>query len=350
MQKINLKIVRWHVIFWLCYFLFNVIRWGSYYNDYTYSFKSNVLEFSLHIIICYFHVFYLIPHFFLKKRYTIYILLLTCSLFSLYFVKSGLTYLFINTNIWPEEKNFEAFSINHFIAVTLGELYVVAFVTSIFLSRKLLEQRDQLHQLEKVKLEMENKFLRAQIQPHFFFNTLNSIYSLALVKSNQTPEFILKLSSIMDYVLLKINQDSVGLNHEIKCIEDYISIEKLRFRNNNITFIPIPVNEAAKIKIPPLILLTFVENAFKHGKLDEGSAVYIEMKYDSENHLFHFLSKNQIKTDYKTVKNTIVDSTSNGLGIKNVQKRLDLSNVQYDLTIETILNEYIVSLTLVLKN
>lgn len=348
MQKLNYKIVRWHILFWLIYFIFNVIRWGNYYDDYTYSFKSNILEFSLHIAICYFHIFYLIPNYFFKKRYVGYILLLSASIFSLYFIKSGLTYLFVNTNIWPEEQNFKAFSVNHFIAVTLGELYVLAFVTSIFLSQKLLEQRDRLHQLEKVKLEMENKFLRAQIQPHFFFNTLNSIYSLALIKSDQTPEIILKLSRIMDYVLLRINQNKVGLNHEIKCIEDYISIERLRFQNKNITFTPIAINQAAKIKIPPLILLTFVENAFKHGISNKENSISIEMNYDSENNQFYFLSKNQINANVNEL--TFVDTKSNGLGIENVKKRLTLSNIKHQLTIETIENEYIVSLILFLKS
>ena len=153
MQQRTFHAIKWHLLFWVSYFSFNVIRWGNYYNDYGYSFKSNILEFILHIAICYFHIYYLIPHYFFKKRYLGYALLLTTSIFSLYFIKSGLTYLFINTNIWPEENNFNAFSFNHFIAVTLGELYVIAFVTSIFLSKKIIQQRDRMHQLEKVKLE-----------------------------------------------------------------------------------------------------------------------------------------------------------------------------------------------------
>jgi len=119
----------YHFIFWISYFSFNVIRWGSYFNDYLYSLKSNIVEFPLHIIIVYFNIYYLIPKFILKKKYFEYFSFLSGSLALLYIIRTELIYFLVTKNIWPESfGNQKAFTFNHIVAVTLGEIYVISLV------------------------------------------------------------------------------------------------------------------------------------------------------------------------------------------------------------------------------
>ncbi len=123
---------NYHVIFWLSYFTFNVIRWGSYFDNYWYSLKSNLVEFPLHILIVYFHIYVLIPKFVLKKKYKQYVFFIIISLAVLYLVRTGLNYLLVTKEIWPEaESSQQAFTFNHILAVTIGELYVIALANCL---------------------------------------------------------------------------------------------------------------------------------------------------------------------------------------------------------------------------
>ena len=120
------------MIFWVGYFLFNVLRWGSYFHDYWYSIKSNLVEFPIHIIVVYINVYYLIPKFILRKKYWSYLSYLILILILVYLVRTGLNYILVTKEIWPEAEDSGRFmELNHVIAVILGELYVVGFVTAI---------------------------------------------------------------------------------------------------------------------------------------------------------------------------------------------------------------------------
>ena len=181
---------KYHILFWLSYFTFNVIRWGSYFDDYWYSLKSNLVEFPLHILLVYFNIYFLIPRFILTKKYKSYITLFIFSLFIIYVLRTGLNYFLVTKNIWPEaETPQQAFTFNHIIAVTLGEIYVVALATSIKLAFDWIYERNRFEKLRKIQLRTELNFLKSQIQPHFFFNTLNNLTFPDLF-SNQHLQFI----------------------------------------------------------------------------------------------------------------------------------------------------------------
>ena len=141
---------KYHIIFWLSYFTFNVIRWGSYFEDYWYSLKSNLVEFPLHILIVYFHIYVLIPKFVLKKKYKRYVFLLLASLAVLYLVRTGLNYLLVTKNIWPEaESTQQAFTFNHIVAVTIGELYVIALATALKLAFDWIYEMDRVKKIQE---------------------------------------------------------------------------------------------------------------------------------------------------------------------------------------------------------
>ncbi|MGG8497579.1 sensor histidine kinase [Tenacibaculum sp. TC6] len=312
---------RYHVIFWLSYFTFNVIRWGSYFDDYWYSLKSNLVEFPLHIILVYANVYYFIPKFLLPKKYKRYIFLLLLSLGVQYIIRTGLNYFLVTKNIWPEaEGTQQAFTFNHIIAVSLGELYVLALATAIKLTVDWVNQRNRIDTLKKEHLKSELNFLKTQIQPHFFFNTLNNLYALTLEKSNEAPEVVLKLSDIMQYVIYDIKDPKVKLLKEIDYIQNYIDLELLRCHKNAKIDIDIK-GDISNVKIPPLIFLSYIENSFKHGNKNSNEFyIYISFKKTEKDSLI-FTLKNTYDPSDITFKNK---SLKSGVGNANTKRRLDL--------------------------
>ncbi len=317
---------KYHIIFWVSYFTFNVIRWGSYFDDYWYSLRSNLVEFPLHILIVYFHIYVLIPKFVLQKKYKRYIFYLIASLAALYLVRTGLNYLLVTKEIWPEaESTQQAFTFNHIVAVTIGELYVMALATALKLAFDWIYEMDRVKKIQELQLTTELEFLKSQIQPHFFFNTLNNLYALALEKSDAAPSVILKLSDMMQYVLYDVKESKVSLFTAINYINNYIDLERLRFGDRINSDINI-TGEIDNISIPPLLFLPFIENCFKHG-IKKNNDVKIEIGFKNIDDKFLEFS----------VKNSFEESGENvikhGIGNKNVRRRLELLyNTNFTLT------------------
>jgi LytS/YehU family sensor histidine kinase len=174
---------------------------------------------------------------------------------------------------------------------------------------------------EKVKSNLENEnliaelaFLKSQINPHFLFNSLNNIYSLAYQKSEKTPEAILKLSEIMRYMLYESNEDKVELSNEIRYLENYIELQKLRFKDN--IYIKFEINgDLLGLMITPLVLISFVENAFKHGiATDSENPISISLNLSDGKLLFHV----------SNIKSSMNKDITGGIGLQNVQRRLSL--------------------------
>lgn len=314
--KFDIKF-KYHFWFWTIYFILNFLRWGAYFNDYGYSFNSNLIEFSIHIPLVYLNLFYLVPRFVLKGKHITYVTLLLVSLFVVYLLKTGLTYSLISSNIWPEaNREYKPFEINHIIAVCIGELYVLAMASSIYLTLIWLKERERNRILREEQFKIKLKYLRNQIQPHFFFNTLNNLYALSLEKSDKVPDVILKLSSLMEYVLYGIEKENYALLiNEINYIQNYIEIEKLRFENTEVS---ININSNIdNVKVPPLLLITLLENAFKHGGYNNKSlTIRINFQIIEGNILDFVVINNFVHS--QNIKPT------NGIGLANTRKRLKL--------------------------
>ncbi|OOG63533.1 sensor histidine kinase [Flavobacterium sp. A45] len=317
MKKINfeIKLIN-HVWFWGIWFILNFLRWGAYFNDYKYSFKSNLLEFALHIPFVYFNILVLVPMFVLKSKYIKYTISLLASLAVVYLLKTGLTYFVISKNIWPEaNRDYIPFEINHIVAVTIGEVYVLAIASSIYLMLTWLRERDRNKAIMENQNKIKLKYLKNQIQPHFFFNTLNNLYALSLESSDKVPDVIIKLSNLMEYVLYDINESKfVPLINEINYIQNYIEIEKLRFENVEVT-----INlesDIDNIKVPPLLFISLIENAFKHGGANnEKLKIKINFRTTKSELEFEIINNFVISRPVKSKK---------GIGLSNTKKRLKL--------------------------
>ncbi|MEO6347321.1 MAG: histidine kinase, partial [Aquaticitalea sp.] len=182
----------------------------------------------------------------------------------------------------------------------------------------------------------ELQHLKMQIHPHFLFNTLNTLYGFALKKSDQTPEMILKLSNLLDYILYQTDKPKVSLIEEVNHIKDYISLEKMRFGDRlKVDFEAPLIPETTHIA--PMLLLPFVENSFKHGILKNGQ-LEIDIRLKLTNHNIDFYIDNTANTDNKD---------SSGIGLENIKRRLELIyKNEYDLDIKIENEKFVVHLSL----
>ncbi|MGQ7947492.1 sensor histidine kinase [Flavobacterium sp. WC2509] len=254
--------------------------------------------------------------FVLKSKYIKYAFSLIASLGVVYLLKTGLTYFIISKNIWPEaNRDYSPFEINHIVAVCIGELYVLAVASSIYLMLTWLKERDRNKAIMENQNKIKLKYLKNQIQPHFFFNTLNNLYALSLESSNKVPDVIIKLSQLMEYVLYDIDDVKyVPLVKEIDYIQNYIEIEKLRFQNVEVRFNL--ESDIDNVNIPPLLFISLIENAFKHGGINNEK---LKIKIN-----FRVINS---KLEFEIINNFVISppiKNKKGIGLSNTKKRLKL--------------------------
>ncbi len=314
--------LKHHIVFWTIYFLINTLRWGRYFDDFLYSFQSGLLGFPIHIFLCYLNIYVLMPRFIFKKKYSLFILFLLSSIFMMVVVKFNLTYYLLNSNVWPEGPEIvNTLTANYVMDMMIGELYVITFVTAIKITSDWIKENKRSSDLEKAQLETQLLFLRSQVSPHFFFNTLNNIYSLSLEGSKRTPKVILKLSELMRYLIYDTKNKRQDLKNEIICIQNYLELEKIRYSDN----LEINMNIIGQIEgkvIAPILLLSFVENAFKHGANKSIDKIKIDIDFNVKGDFLNFKIVNQIPVRPKNKQ--IFKRNQGGIGLSNVKKRLKL--------------------------
>ena len=217
---------------------------------------------------------------------------------------------------------------------------VFGMTTGIKLTKDWIGHQEKIKDLEKQNLKNELEFLKSQIQPHFFFNTLNNLYSLTLKKSDLAPEVVVKLSDLMSYMLYESDSLETTLRKEVEHIKNYLDLEGLRFGKRLHLNFDI-IGEVDKKKIPPLLLLPFIENAFKHGTSHETGEIHLKIELN----ILH--DKLVFGVTNPRFENQSSRKKHKGLGLKNVQRRLDLLyGKNYKLQILPTAKEYSISLEL----
>ncbi|MEQ9591572.1 MAG: histidine kinase [Cyclobacteriaceae bacterium] len=216
------------------------------------------------------------------------------------------------------------------------------FIVVIFVSLNFVHYQSKLVsreiQLRKEKLEAELHFLRTQINPHFLFNTLNNIYSLSIKRSDLTPQAILKLSKLMRFIVHEAREDQISLRQEIDLIEDYIALEKLRFTDHRLTLKYERNIDNENLLIAPLILLSFVENAFKHGAGANDQHTLIDLSLSNEGSTLQFNISNTMRGSHKTIDKKI--------GLRNAEQQLKMIYKSYVLKILPEENKFTIKLSL----
>lgn len=194
----------------------------------------------------------------------------TLALLAALFIYRALLIYFVNPLIYKWTVNFPPyFDLFGFLVALMDIGFVSGVAIAIKQIRLQLIGKEKEKNLIREKLEAELKFLRSQTHPHFLFNTLNNIYALARKKSDETPEVVMKLSKLLRFMLYETAKRSIKIGDEIKMLDDYIELEKIRYSGGlTINFLREIDNETEQIS--PLLLLPFVENAFKHERVKAG--------------------------------------------------------------------------------
>ncbi len=330
--------IFWHVFFWVCIisFLGFVIHANTKLSS---AYMLVLLLFGvIDISLFYLNYLLLIPRFLDKKNYALYAASIVVALLLYGVGKYGVGLIFkpyVLVRGKHEVIGFGEFFFNTSFTnlIFLFLSAVLKFTADWFLNERI--QRD----LENQRLTAELAFLKSQINPHFLFNSLNSIYSLAYQRSETTPEAILKLSEIMRYMLYECNDNKVGLDKELQYLHNYIDLQKIRFGNK--AFIDFKVQgNIGQQQIVPLLLIAFIENAFKHG-VANNPATPIRLLIDVQDAHLHFYIQNKKHTNNR--------DDAGGIGLNNVKRRLDLLYPgKYNLDIRDDAAAYTVELSLVL--
>ena len=348
MESINLILtnskyrILWHILFWGVILIFYTFYFGHQEGYYLLTLQFVLLLLPVAIGTAYFFNYYLIPRFLFNKKIKTFILLSVYALIASFYVISLTIFPFLIVN--TTELNFatldKSFLDIYFLIV--GIYTAVLFAILIKLIKNSYE-RQHLHlQLLKEKTAAELEALKSQINPHFLFNTLNNIYTLALKKSNQTPDVVLKLSEMLDYMLYECNTNQVLLKKEIKLIENYLYLQQIRYEKR------LKINfhvkgESSHHKISPMMLLPFIENSFKHGVGKQRNDAWIKIDLIIRSNTIEFQVKNSKAINLIDEKK----KNSGGIGLSNVRKRLGLIyRNNYELDIISKDNEYSVLLKL----
>jgi len=321
MKLYKLKYIILHVFFWVFVWFFFRVFFEYSTNNGVYGFWFSSLLMPITIGVTYFITAFLIPKYLLQKKYysfvlySFYTFIISADLIGLVIVYYFLYLSGLKVSAMP-------FMSRQFVFVLVIIYLVVGLVSFVSLLNHNFKTISKNKELQNKILdtqlqikEQELSYLKKQIHPHFLFNTLNTIYGFALKQSKDTPEIILKLSNLLDYILYQVSKPKVSLKEEVSHIKEYIDLEKIRFQDTlKVNFKSDFISE--ELQISPMLLIPFVENAFKHGNLIDGFLT-VDITISINKNKLDFSIKN-------TVLNTGKEETKKGIGLENIQKRLNL--------------------------
>lgn len=331
---------QYHVIFWLIYILLWSTRDLIYHPDILSNLWLNSV-FTLAIApFVYINILFLVPRFLLKRKWGLYAIYFGV-VFILMLVVRYHTYQFVFKEILGAMKTAERFSTGEGWVILGSENMILVMITiALFLIQEFFIKERYAHQLEQKNIESELNLLKAQLQPHFLFNNLNTIYFLMETNPTLAKEVMLQFSDLLSHQLYNANKDYVSLNEEMESLENFLKIQQIRHEDFLDLQYSFPEN-AGELRIAPMILVTFIENAFKHGEREQGYFVHVFLKI-----------KGGIL--YLRVMNSIGEKHKNavgGLGLDNVRRRLSLIYPErHTLEIKNGYESYCVDLTINLDN
>lgn len=345
--KINQKLIEWlkkkafyHLVFWLSLFIVSLVA-SIPQMGFGLAFLTDIVNVSFFAFIVYLNLFYLFPWYRKHKNFWYHFFSLAGAALLLTPIKTVL--FFWATTGYPEAQysyySNQLFSfISTFFAGASATIYQIT-------NEWLVQQRDK-KELESQNLQSELKFLKSQINPHFLFNTLNSLYALTLKKSDLAPEIVLKLSEMMRYMLYECNEKEVPLSKEINYMQNYLELEKLRHGNKMLIDLKVSGDLEDK-KIAPLILIPFIENSFKHGVSNQVTHGFVNLELIVQENDLHMELENSKAPSLPKING----KRSGGIGLANVKRRMMiLYPEKHALNISESPNTYKIELDLALSN
>jgi sensor histidine kinase YesM len=305
-----------HVVLWILYYLF----WALFFKpgDSTSDvYIHSIVIVSIHAMVSYFNIYFLFPQLLRRRYYLAYIFSIALAITLGSFIQAG---VLMGLNTLDATDKPDLLSFGFILGNSVGILYTTAITMSLKMVKHWYENERLARELSKLNTETELKYLKSQINPHFLFNSLNSIYALSLKKSDRAPELILKLSDILRYLLYDGSEKMVGLDQEVKYLRSYLELEKVRHGER--MDLEISVNgDMSAHEIAPMLLIPFVENSFKHGLSKDRSKGFVRVQLSIEDGVLKFGLSNSKPADGGVSNN---DGYKGGIGLKNVRKRLQL--------------------------
>lgn len=285
-----------HILFWVLFIFVSLFVFSNYYWE-----ENPFLHYLFILVsIVYANNAFLLPFFVKKQWYTAYVFVfivisfLATQLYCNVFARCGCSIMkCLSDYLWQ----------------TLTPLLFFSFVWMLY---RFIDEQARVEIIQKEHTEMELKFLKSQINPHVLLNNLNTIYSYAIEKPEDTPELILMLSDNLKHVLYDSNSETIPLEKELQFIDNYIKFQKIRTEGVK-TVVYSTKTDTNYYEIAPLLLITIIENAFKHSLFN--SKIYIEINVSND--VLECICENVSKPIESEVSNT-------NIGLKNLQKRLDL--------------------------
>ncbi len=341
-KLINSKFISLHLLFWTSVWFFYVYFFSYNSTDANFVTWFSTFLIPVTMVTTYFVVYFLIPNYLLVKKYflfglySIYTLIISTWLILMTIFASLLFLSNLNIDKMPPMSRNYIFVLILVYLVVLLVSFVNLLSHNFEIESKNKELQNKILETQLQIKDQELQYLKKQIHPHFLFNTLNTIYGFALKQSKNTPDIILKLSNLLDYILYQVNKPKVSLEEEIMHLQEYIALERIRFQDTlKIEFSTEKFN--GEKLVPPMLLIPFVENAFKHGNLIDGF-LQVNIEITIENDSLSFIIKNTVKQDADQHGKT-------GIGLENIKKRLDLIYPDaYKLEINLVDDWYIVDL------
>jgi hypothetical protein len=315
-----------HIAAWTVFFILPIYLFTFDTNRNVFFIGRVYLRTIIYILVFYLNFFWLIPKILFKGKKLSYYLAIAAIIASLYFINEAINnYIFEKPQFKPEREMFDKISKEYKMPKRPIRFDVYNFLfTSILISGfsvglrmldRYNENEKQRKDLEKERLNSELAFLKNQISPHFFFNTLNNIYSLVEINTADAQKAILHLSKLMRYMLYESEHGNTLLSREIDFMKNYIELMKLRLTDKVNLQVHFP-DDNTDISFPPLLFIPFIENAFKHG-VSNREPSYLDISMRINNSEIVFLCNNSLIS-----KGEDTNTEDSGIGLENVRKRL----------------------------
>jgi len=338
-KRINTRPVKFYLWVGLGYFFLALLSTLGDYPGKFFPFLFNHIWAVIYVIVVNFILFeYSVP-FVLRKRSTIiYNILLGILLLQVYLISYSYgSYVWkllgIQLRVYTPLKTYPSLdeALENHMAYSTGSVFLFAIARHVYNYLKLKQAEQQLR-IEKQKAELN--YLRSQTNPHFLFNTLNNIYSLARDKSDLAPESILRLSKILRFMLYETGGAYIAIEQELKIISDYIALEKLRYDDS------LRVNfnydiEDMKQALPPLLLIPLVENAFKHGVSETRGQPFVDVHISVNKRQLVYVVKNSAEAFPEQPRLPAGQAgVKENIGLSNLRRQLELLYTDYDLSVQ----------------
>ncbi|WP_209405253.1 sensor histidine kinase [Pseudozobellia sp. WGM2] len=310
---------RFNIFFWTAYFLYEWLGNASVGDEYYRYFTSALVIVPLTFFAAIFTVHYLLKRYYLRNQKKIFWFCLFVSIIAFSIARRTFNYFHTYPNYYPEGLIDMPYIYWPKILIEAVNTYlIVALYAMFYFVRELYRQQEISQELRQDKVETELKLLKSQVQPHFIFNTLNNIYSMAKIGHPDTADLIYRLSGFLSYNLYDSGKDLITVEQELDYVRHYVELEKIRHGKS----LDIAINVFDKLsgyKVSPMVFLPFVENAFKHGLDDkeENSWIRIDLSIKHDWLIFKIensLSENQTTDEIKR----------GGIGLENTRKRLEI--------------------------